>query len=165
MTAFLVPFPLRNTISGLHATTQVVWRLGAIIVPHKLDDDYIRPQCKTRVYLFIFYPHLTTLYPWPRLTPTSAAMHYGNVQVENHWYCAYIGFVGSELVSALSQAHFHKNKRTITSALPQEQALYHKGTSTRTSALSQAHFHKNKQGYPHTCPCAATGRERRTPSR
>jgi hypothetical protein len=46
--------------------------------------------------------------------------------------------------SALSQAHFHKNKCTITSALPQEQAYCHKRTSTTTSALpkEQAHCHK-----------------------
>ena len=31
------------------------------------------------VYSFRFFK----FYPWPRLTPTSAAMHYGNVQVEN----------------------------------------------------------------------------------
>jgi hypothetical protein len=58
-----------------------------------------------------------------------------------HWYCAYIRFVGNEL----SQAHFHKNK------------------CTTTNAPIQAHFHKNKQGYSHTFPCAAAGRERRTP--
>jgi hypothetical protein len=51
----------------------------------------------------------------------------------NQRYCAYIGFVGSK------QAHYHK--------------------STVTSAMSQAHWHKSKQGYLHTCPCTATGRE------